>query len=146
MNGCSGFFKRSDVKDNPVNVNERVKKNIQEGKGIRFGKGAISGGNFDFASSNELWRASLDTLDFMPLLSANYSGGVIITDWYSTGENINERCKLNIFINFNVTLIKYSISKSKVIFFYVPISKQFSKLIFRNYIFSNNHNTTCIFI
>ena len=40
-------------------------------------------GNFEFASSNELWRASLDTIDFMPLASANYSGGILITDWYS---------------------------------------------------------------
>ena len=39
-----------------------------------------------FASANELWRASLDTLDFMPLSSVNYSGGIIITDWYSDGK------------------------------------------------------------
>ena len=43
--------------------------------------------NFDFASSNELWRASLDTLDFMPLALANYSGGIIVTDWYSDDDN-----------------------------------------------------------
>ena len=41
-----------------------------------------------FASSNELWRASLDTIDFMPLSSVNYSGGIIITDWYSDGSKI----------------------------------------------------------
>ena len=50
-------------------------------------------GNFDFASSNELWRASLDTIDFMPLASANYSGGIIITDWYSSGQNIMSQLK-----------------------------------------------------
>ena len=46
-----------------------------------------------------LWRGALETVDFMPLASADPVGGTIITDWYSTGENINERCKLNIFIN-----------------------------------------------
>ena len=53
-------------------------------------------GEFDFASSNELWRASLDTIDFMPLASANYSGGIIITDWYSSGSNNNESIKISI--------------------------------------------------
>ena len=86
LSSC-GIYKRSDVKDNPVNVNERVKKNIQEGKGIRFGKGAISGGNFDFASSNSLWRASVEILDFVPLSNASYSGGIIITDWFSAEKN-----------------------------------------------------------
>ena len=65
LSGC-GIYKRSDVKDNPVNVNDRVKRNIEEGKGIRFGK-SRKGGVFDFASSNELWRASVETLDFVPL-------------------------------------------------------------------------------
>ena len=51
---------------------------------------------FDFASSNELWRASLDTIDFMPLASANYSGGIIITDWYSNNVNSNESIKITI--------------------------------------------------
>ena len=49
-----------------------------------------------FASANELWRASLDTLDFMPLSSVNYSGGIIITDWYSDGDNLNESVKISI--------------------------------------------------
>ncbi len=53
-------------------------------------------GEFDFASSNELWRASLDTLDFMPLALANYSGGVIVTDWYSDSDSNNESVKISI--------------------------------------------------
>ena len=53
-------------------------------------------GNFDFASSNSLWRASLDTIDFIPLASANYSGGIIITDWYSNDSNIGESIKISI--------------------------------------------------
>ena len=63
---------------------------------FRFGKGNNTGGVFDFATANELWRASLDTIDFMPLASVNYSGGIIITDWYSENNNPNESIKISI--------------------------------------------------
>ena len=82
LNSC-GIYKRSDVKDNPVNVEERVKRNIQEGRGLRFGRGATRGGDFDFASSNPLCRGAIDVMDFVPLTNASYSGGIIITDWFS---------------------------------------------------------------
>lgn len=45
-----------------------------------------------------LWRASLDTVSFMPLASADPFGGTILTDWYSAPETPNERLKLNVFI------------------------------------------------
>lgn len=90
------FFKRSDVKDNPVNVNERVAKNIEEGRGIRFGIGGNKGGTFDFASANDLWRASVETLDFVPLVNASYSGGIIITDWFNGGDNTNRELKITV--------------------------------------------------
>ena len=93
-----GFFKPGDARKNPPDPKLRVKKNIEEGKGFRLNT-AMSGNqgtNFEFASSNELWRASLDVLDFMPLTSANYSGGVIITDWYSEQNNDNESIKITI--------------------------------------------------
>ena len=81
----------SDARKVSPNVDERVRQNIEQGKGFRLmGGNKQKGGTFDFASSNELWRASLDTIDFMPLLSANYSGGIIITDWYSDGKNSGE--------------------------------------------------------
>ena len=97
LSGCVvGFFKRSDVKDNPVNVNDRVRKNIEEGKGIRFGIGAKKGGVFDFASANELWRASVETLDFVPLVNASYSGGIIITDWFNGGSADNRDLKITV--------------------------------------------------
>ena len=96
-----GIYKRSDVKDNPVNVNERVQKNIEEGRGIRFGKGGQSGGTFDFASSNELWRASIEILDFVPFTNASYSGGIIITDWFSGNSKVeNEKRMLKITVRF----------------------------------------------
>ena len=89
LNSC-GLYKRSDVKDNPVNIDERVQKNIQEGRGVRFGRGATRGGDFDFASSNPLWRASVDIFDFVPLTNASYSGGIIITDWFSSESKNSE--------------------------------------------------------
>jgi hypothetical protein len=88
INSC-GIYKRSDVKDTPVNVNERVRKNIEEGRGIKFGKRGASGGTFDFASSNELWRASIEVLDFVPFTNASYSGGILITEWFD-GNSSNE--------------------------------------------------------
>ncbi len=92
LNSC-GIYKRSDVKDNPVNVEERTRKNVQEGRGIRFGKGATRGGDFDFASSNSLWRASVEILDFVPLTNASYSGGIIITDWFSSEKQETDNSK-----------------------------------------------------
>ena len=102
FSGCSTkIFKRADVKDTPINVNDRVKKNIEEGRGIRFGKGSSSGGTFDFASSNELWRASMDVLDFVPFSNASYSGGVLITEWFDGNSNDkNETRDLKITVRF----------------------------------------------
>ncbi len=92
-----GMFKRSDVKDNPVNVQDRVKRNIEEGRGLRFFKKPGAGGTFDFASSNELWRASIDVLDFVTFTNASYSGGIIITDWFnSNSEGLNKDLKITI--------------------------------------------------
>jgi len=101
LNSCEAFkYKRSDVKDNPVESGKRVEKNIAEGKGLRFGKFAGKrGGVFDFASSNELWRASIEILDFVPLSNASYSGGIIITDWFNGGAEDNNR-NLKITIRF----------------------------------------------
>ena len=89
----------ADAKQFPPDPKERVKKNLEEGRGFTIMGGVKNrggSGEFDFASSNELWRASLDTIDFMPLVSANYSGGIIITDWYSSGSNVNESIKISI--------------------------------------------------
>ncbi len=100
LNSCAkeGFFKPGDARNNSPDPKERVKKNLEEGRGFRLNDviGGKKGTNFEFASSNELWRASLDVLDFMPLTSANYSGGVIITDWYSEQGNSNESIKITI--------------------------------------------------
>ena len=95
LSSC-GIWDPADARKIPANVDERVKKNLEEGKGFRlFGDDDEKGGNFDFASSNPLWRASLETIDFLPLMSANYSGGIIISDWYSGNSN-NESIKITI--------------------------------------------------
>ena len=88
-----------DARKNPADPAERVKKNLETGKGFQLNEmfqGDKRGGVFDFASSNELWRASLDVIDFMPLSSVNYSGGIIITDWYSSGQNSSDSIKISI--------------------------------------------------
>ena len=77
------MFSFPSAKDVPIDVNERVQKNIEEGRGISFGGPKKHGGVFDFASSNEMWRASIEVLDFVSFTNASYSGGIIITDWFS---------------------------------------------------------------
>ena len=92
-----GIYKPSDARKVSPNVEERIQKNIEEGKGIRFGIGRGSKDmHFEFSSSNELWRASLDILDFIPLSNVDYSGGIIITDWYNEGTASNEAIKITI--------------------------------------------------
>ena len=97
LNSCGGLPKPGDARKVSPDPKERVKKNLEEGKGFRINTKKLGGStNFEFASSNELWRASLDIIEFMPLTSANYSGGIIITDWYSTDNNPNETIKITI--------------------------------------------------
>jgi hypothetical protein len=81
----------------PVNADERARKNIEEGRGISL-KGAMKGGRttYEFSTSNPLWRASLETIDFMPLTTVDYSGGIIITDWYTDTNNTNEAIKITL--------------------------------------------------
>ena len=94
---CGGKFPGADARKYPKDPEKRIAKNMEEGRGFKLlGGDKSAGGVFEFASSNELWRASLDTLDFMPLASVNYSGGIIITDWYSTDQNSNESIKISI--------------------------------------------------
>ena len=102
LNSCNGKW-GGDARKNPPQPELRVKKNLEEGKGFRLDNmingSKNRGGTFDFASSNELWRASLDTIDFMPLLSANYSGGIIITDWYSEDQDNSIKITLRFLSN-----------------------------------------------
>ena len=99
--GPDGKFKLpcSDARKFPADPAKRVEQNLKEGRGFKINDAFNSpkGGVFDFASSNELWRASLDTIDFMPLVSVNYSGGIIVTDWYAADQSLSgESVKISI--------------------------------------------------
>ena len=99
LNSCQALkYKKVSAKDYPPDPKLRIKKNMEEGRGFRLldNIGGSGTGKFEFASSNPLWRATLDTISFMPLMSANYSGGIIITDWYSDNSDKNESVKISI--------------------------------------------------
>ena len=99
LNSCGPLaYKKVDSSKISNDPDERVKKNIEEGRSFRLlGEKTLGGTTtYEFASSNELWRATLDTIDFMPLTTANYSGGIIVTDWYSDNQNLNENIKITI--------------------------------------------------
>lgn len=95
--GCEVFKpKKVDLRKRPVDASERARQNVDEGRGISLKNlGRSSGTNYEFSTSNPLWRASLETLDFIPMTTVDYSGGIIITDWYSI-DNSNESYKITV--------------------------------------------------
>ena len=97
LNSC-GIYAPSDARKVSPNSKERVKKNLEEGKGISFGKLMDKGGgtSYQFASSNPMWRATLEILDFLPLANVDYSGGIITTDWYNEGTSLDESIKITV--------------------------------------------------
>ena len=97
LNSC-GIYKYTDQRNQPSSGLEKARKNIEEGKGVGI-KGLIRGGKttYEFSTSNTMWRASLELLDFIPLTTVDYSGGLIITDWYSDSNNFsNESIKITL--------------------------------------------------
>ena len=89
---CGGF-KKVDTRETPISGIERAKKNVREGRGMGLGQAinkARGSTNYEFSTSNPLWRATLDILDFLPLSTVDYSGGVIISDWYTDNSNKNQ--------------------------------------------------------
>jgi len=89
-----GIYRKTDARKVSVNANERVQKNLEEGRRITFGGGGSKSGEFNFATSNEMWRATLDILDFIPINNADYGGGIIVTDWYSETGSENDSIKI----------------------------------------------------
>ncbi len=80
------IYKYSPARDTPTKGMDRARKNVEEGRGVSAGNvfnRSQGGTNYEFSTSNPMWRASLETLDFLPLTTVDYSGGVIISDWYS---------------------------------------------------------------
>ena len=92
-----GLYKKVDTREVPVNAQERARKAVDEGKGLGI-KNILGGknNNFEFSSSNPMWRASLEVLDFLPLTNVDYSGGVIISDWYSISNSENDSLKISL--------------------------------------------------
>ena len=97
LNSC-GIWDPADARKVSPNAKERVKKNLEEGKGLSL-KGMMGGKgstNYQFASSNPMWRATLEILDFLPLANVDYSGGIITTDWYNEGTTSDESIKITV--------------------------------------------------
>ena len=94
-----GIYKPVDARKVSPNSKERVKKNLEEGKGMSIGKlmkGGTGGTTYQFASSNPMWRATLEILDFLPLSNVDYSGGIVTTDWYNEGTSLDESIKITV--------------------------------------------------
>ena len=93
---CGGF-KKVDTRKVPISGPERAKKNIAEGRGVSIGKALGNRNtNYEFSTSNPMWRATLDILDFLPLSTVDYSGGVIISDWYTDNSNKDQALKVTV--------------------------------------------------
>jgi hypothetical protein len=99
LTSCGGAFKpkKVDTRNVPIKAEDRARKNIKEGRGTSLGDIVKRGRSttYEFSTSNPMWRASLEILDFLPLSTVDYSGGLIISDWYSDG-NANESIKITI--------------------------------------------------
>ena len=94
-----GIYRPSDARKVSPNSKERVKKNLEEGRGMSINKmlkGGSGGTNYQFASSNPMWRATLEILDFLPLANVDYSGGIVTTDWYNEGTSLDESIKITV--------------------------------------------------
>jgi hypothetical protein len=97
MSSC-GLYEKVDQRQMPDTASAKARKNVEEGRGVGLG-GLIKGGvgtNYEFSTSNPIWRASLETLDFLPMSTVDYSGGIIITDWYSENNSANEAIKITV--------------------------------------------------
>ena len=95
---CKAFKpEKVDTRKVPISGPERAKRNVEQGGGVSL-KGIMNrrGTNFEFSSSNPMWRASLEILDFMPMTTVDYSGGVIISDWYTGDTNDNSSIKISV--------------------------------------------------
>ena len=99
LSSCGGFKlpKPGDARKIPTEGKERAKKNIDEGRGVSLG--GMMGGKkttYQFSTSNPMWQATFDVIDFMPLVTVDYAGGMIITDWYADANTTNDSLKFTI--------------------------------------------------
>ena len=96
LTSCGNKF--GDFRKTPVNAQERARKNVEEGRGVSLGNiMGNRGTNFEFSTSNPMWRASLEILDFIPMTTVDYAGGMIISDWYTdNASKFDESIKITI--------------------------------------------------
>jgi hypothetical protein len=80
----------ADARKTPASSAERVKKNLEEGRGITLMGNKDGNTSYQFATSNPMWRATLEILDFLPLANVDYSGGIVSTDWYNESGDPDE--------------------------------------------------------
>tara|TARA_B110001452_G_scaffold260806_1_gene258752 strand:+ start:214 stop:756 length:543 start_codon:yes stop_codon:yes gene_type:complete len=99
LNGCASLPKlpKPDFSKPAIepNARKRAQQNVRDGQGIKLFQSNKGNGSYSFATANPMWKATLDTLSFTSLANADYSGGVIITDWYSE-ENPDEAIKITV--------------------------------------------------
>ena len=95
MTGC-GIYRPVDSREIPVQGKDRALKNIQEGRGLSLKNLRDRKTTYEFSSSNPMWRATLEILDFLPLSTVDYSGGVIISDWYGDQSSQNDSIKISV--------------------------------------------------
>lgn len=85
-----------DLRKEPLDPDEKARKNINEGRGISLGGLGRSNTTYEFSTSNPMWRATLSSLDFLPLSTVDYSGGLIVSDWYNNENSSNESLKITV--------------------------------------------------
>ena len=99
LNSCKNNEKKDGITGNQEkleNPDERARNFADKNPITLFKDSKDKNTNFEFGTSNVLWRASLKTIDFIPLATVDYSGGIIITDWYSEGKLNKEQIKIQI--------------------------------------------------
>jgi hypothetical protein len=97
LNLISCTSSKNDGEQIEPNVQKRAEAEAKKGGGIiLFGGDKKNSGTIDFSSTNVMWRATLKTLNFLPLVSADYSAGLIVTDWYSEQKLGKEQIKIQV--------------------------------------------------
>ena len=108
LGACSGMNLEQDYPEPPIDSNAPYRYKSDPPESTVFGEGGFNllgfmesereSGGPGIGVNAFLWRATLDTVSFMPLSSADPFGGVIITDWYSPPETPDDRFKMNVYI------------------------------------------------
>ena len=97
LHSCNGLPKAGDARTMEMDGQKRARQNVERGGGFAIKDIAKPGKtSYEFSTSNPLWRATFDVIDFMPLVTVDYSGGMIVTDWYTVSNTSNDSLKFTI--------------------------------------------------